>query len=157
MGGADWFKDAVIYHILIDRFAGFTSTENWDKPVFLGGNLKGITEKISYLKNLGVNTIWISPFYQTSEYHGYHITDFYKVDPHFGTENDLIELIDAVHKNNMYIIADFVPNHCSNQHPFFIDAIRNKESKYRSWFYFTDWPNKYLCFLSIGFLPKISV
>ena len=55
MSGADWFKHAIIYHILIDRFAGFPSTENWDEPIFLGGNLKGIQNKLEYLKNLGVN------------------------------------------------------------------------------------------------------
>ena len=84
MDNLDWFRDSVIYHILIDRFAGFKSTFDWDKPIFLGGNIKGIIDKLHYLKDLGINTIWISPFYQTSSYHGYHITDFYNVDPHFG-------------------------------------------------------------------------
>ena len=88
MGGTDWFKNAIIYHILIDRFAGFTSTDNWDKPMFLGGNIKGIIKKLPYLKDLGIDTIWISPFYKTSAYHGYHITDFYQVDSHFGAEKD---------------------------------------------------------------------
>ncbi|MCK4995257.1 MAG: hypothetical protein KAR55_00070 [Thermoplasmatales archaeon] len=157
MGGADWFKNAVIYHILIDRFAGFTSTENWEKPEFLGGNIKGIIEKIPYLQDLGVNTIWISPFYKSSEYHGYHITDFFQVDPHFGTVNDIKKLIETLHKNDMRIIADFVPNHCSNQHPYFKEAQTDKNSDYRNWFYFTKWPNDYLCFLSIKQLSKINL
>jgi len=157
MGGADWFKNAVIYHILIDRFAGFTSTENWEKPEFLGGNIKGITKKIPYLQDLGVNTIWISPFYKSSEYHGYHITDFFQIDPHFGTVNDIKKLIETLHKNDMRIIADFVPNHCSNQHPYFKEAQTDKNSDYRNWFYFTKWPNDYLCFLSIKQLPKINL
>lgn len=157
MGGVDWFKNAVIYHILIDRFAGFKSTENWEKPKFLGGNIKGIIQKLQYLCCLGVNTIWISPFYKTSEYHGYHITDFYRVDPHFGTTKDLKELIEIVHEYNMHIIADFVPNHCSNQHPYFQDAQRSKNSEYKNWFYFTKWPNDYLCFLSVKRLPKINL
>ena len=50
MGGVDWFKNVIIYHILIDRFAGYTSTKNWDKPIFLGGNIKGIIKKLPYLK-----------------------------------------------------------------------------------------------------------
>ena len=157
MGGVDWFKNAIIYHILIDRFAGYTAMDNWDKPVFLGGNIRGITEKLPYLQNLGVTTLWISPFYKTSTYHGYHITDFYQVDPHFGTNKDIKNLIDAVHNLDMYIIADFVPNHCSKEHPFFKEAQQNKNSKYRDWFYFTKWPNSYLCFLSIGDLPKINL
>jgi glycosidase len=157
MSSIAWFKNAVIYHILIDRFAGFKSIDNWEKPDFLGGNIKGIVEKLPYLKKLGVDTIWISPFYKTSEYHGYHITDFFQVDPHFGTTKDIIELIDKVHKKDMRIIADFVPNHCSDMHPYFIDAQKNKDSEYRKWFYFDSWPDKYLCFLSIRQLPKINL
>jgi len=157
MDGADWFKNAIIYHILIDRFAGFKSTENWDKPVFLGGNIKGIIKKLPYLQYLGVDTLWISPFYKTNEYHGYHITDFYQVDPHFGTINDIKKLIKLVHKSNMKIIADFVPNHCSNQHSYFKEAKQNKHSEYKDWFYFTSWPDEYLCFLSIKELPKIKL
>jgi len=157
MGGVYWFKNAIIYHILIDRFAGFASNENWDKPTFLGGNIKGIIEKLPYLQNLGINTLWISPFYKTNTYHGYHITDFYQVDPHYGTEEDIKRLIKAVHKYDMRIIADFVPNHCSRKHPFFQDAQHNIKSEYGQWFYFTKWPHEYLCFLSIRDLPKINL
>jgi len=157
MDGVYWFKNAIIYHILIDRFAGFNSTENWDKPTFLGGNIKGIIEKLPYLKKLGINTLWISPFYKTNTYHGYHITDFYQVDPHYGTLEDIKKLIKIVHKYDMRIIADFVPNHCSKNHPFFQDAQQNIKSKYRQWFYFTKWPNEYLSFLSIIDLPKINL
>jgi len=157
MGGVDWFKNAIIYHILIDRFAGFASTENWDKPIFLGGNINGIIEKLPYLQNLGINTLWISPFYKTNTYHGYHITDFYQVDPHYGTAEDIKKLIKTVHKYDMRIIADFVPNHCSRKHPFFQDAQHNIKSEYGQWFYFTKWPHEYLCFLSVGDLPKINL
>jgi len=153
----DWFKDAIIYHILIDRFAGFKSNENWEKPIFIGGNIKGIEEKIPYLVELGINTLWISPFYKTSEYHGYHITDFYEVDPHFGRLQDLKDIIETAHENGIKIIADFVPNHCSKIHPYFMEAKRNKDSKYKKWFYFKKWPNNYLCFLSITDLPKINL
>jgi len=157
MDGVDWFKNAIIYHILIDRFAGFASTENWDKPIFLGGNIKGIIEKLPYLQNLGINTLWISPFYKTNTYHGYHITDFYQVDPHYGTKEDIKKLIKAVHNYDIRIIADFVPNHCSRKHPFFQDALHNTKSEYRRWFYFTKWPHEYLCFLSIRELPKMNL
>ena len=157
MPETNWFKNSIIYHILIDRFAGFKNNENWDKPIFLGGTLKGITEKIPYLKNLGINTIWISPFYKTSAYHGYHITDFKEIDPHFGTKNDLKDLVNELHRNDMYIVIDFVPNHCSKHHPYFIDAQKNKNSPYYNWFYFTKWPDEYLCFLSIKDLPKLNL
>ena len=75
MTNSDWFKQAIVYHVMIDRFAGFESGE-WNKPGFLGGNLKSITEKLGYLKDLGINTLWLSPFCKTSAYHGYHVTDF---------------------------------------------------------------------------------
>jgi len=157
MTGVEWFKDSIIYHILIDRFAGIGSSENWKKPDFVGGNLKGITKNIDYLKDLGVNTIWISPFYQTSAYHGYHITDFFKVDPHFGNLKDLENLISTLHNEEMKIITDFVPNHCSKHHPFFKEAQSSKSSKYYKWFYFTNWPKDYLCFLSVRDIPKLNL
>lgn len=147
----------IIYHILIDRFAGFSTTNNWDQPIFIGGNIKGIINKIPYLRDLGVTTIWISPFYRTNAYHGYHITDFFDIDPHFGTKQDIQNLVNEVHKNDMKIITDFVPNHCSHLHPFFIDAQKSENSNYKEWFYFTDWPDKYLCFLSISDLPKLRI
>ena len=152
----DWFKHAIIYHILIDRFSN-TLPPSSDKPVFLGGTIRGIIEKIPYLKDLGIDTIWISPFYKTSAYHGYHITDFFQVDTHFGTKKDLITLIESIHQNDMHIIADFVPNHCSRHHPFFQEAQQNKKSIYRKWFYFQKWSDKYLCFLHFPDLPKINL
>ena len=157
MDGIEWFKNAIIYHIFIDRFAGFKETKDWEKPDFLGGNIKGIIQKIPYLKDLGITTIWISPFYKTSVYHGYHITDFFSVDSHFGTKKDVEMLIRAVHDNEMKIIADFVPNHCSKDHPYFKEAQSNMKSKYYDWFYFTNWPDEYLCFLSIHEIPKLNL
>lgn len=155
--GAEWFKNAVIYQILIDRFAGHTRPKEWNQPVFIGGNLRGIIDKIDYIQSLGVNTLWISPFYQTDAYHGYHITDFMKIDSRFGTLEDLLELTDKVHRRRMRIIADFVPNHCSRNHPFFKEAQSDPDSPYRQWFYFRQWPEKYLTFLSIHELPKLNL
>jgi cyclomaltodextrinase len=151
-----WFKDAIIYHILIDRFAGYKYPEKWNKPVFVGGNIKGITGKLKYLHDLGINTIWISPFYKTSAYHGYHVTDFFSTDPRFGTEKDLKDLIAKAHRSNMRIIADFVPNHCSSKHPFFLESQQNRKSKYNKWFYYLRWPDRYLCFLDFKQLPKLN-
>jgi len=157
MSTTKWFENAIIYHILIDRFAGFPSTQNWETPTFLGGTIQGITKKLPYLNNLGITTVWISPFYHTSAYHGYHITDFYQVDPRYGTLQNLKELIKKVHDYNMHLIADFVPNHCLKEHPFFRDAQQNQNSPYSDWFYFLHWPNDYKCFLSIKDIPKINL
>lgn len=153
----NWFSDAVIYQVLIDRFAGYNPKKEWNKPHFIGGNIKGIINRLSYLKNLGVNTLWISPFYKTSAYHGYHVTDFFDVDPHFGNKTDLKRLIDLIHQNDMRIIADFIPNHLSKHHPYFKEAQQDKNSEYVDWFYFTNWPDEYLCFLSVKELPKLNL
>jgi glycosidase len=152
----EWFRNAVIYQILIDRFAG-CRTDGWDEPQFLGGTIRGIAGKLDYIKDLGANTIWISPFYKTDQYHGYHVTDFYQVEPRFGNVEDLKELIESVHKAGMRIIADFVPNHVSDQHPYFLDARERVDSPYSDWFYFNNWPDDYLCFLSVRSLPKLNL
>ncbi len=150
-------NELVVYHIFIDRFAGFASVKNWQSGEYLGGNLKGITQKLPYLKDLGINTLWISPFCKSGVYHGYSVTDFYDVDPHFGTIEDLKKLIDAAHAMSMKIIGDFVPNHCSSKHPYFIDAISKPDSPYRNWFIFEHWPDTYLSFLSFTSLPKLNL
>jgi glycosidase len=151
----DWFNKAVIYHIFIDRFNGCKT--NINTLDFLGGNLKGVISKLDYIQNLGINVMWLSPFYKTTHYHGYHITDFKSIDPRFGSKSELLELIYEAKKRGLRIIADFVPNHCSDQHPFFKDALKNKDSKYKDWFIFKKWPNKYLCFLDVKELPKLNL
>jgi len=152
-----WLDNAVIYQIFIDRFAGFKNTSNWRKPVFVGGNIRGIIDKIPYIKKLGANAIWISPFNTGVAYHGYHITDFFGVDNHFGSENDIKDLIKLAHDQSIKVICDFAPNHCSNQHPFFLDAIKNQDSKYNNWFIFDSWPSDYRCFKTYKELPKINL
>jgi len=152
----NWLSEAYIYHVLIDRFYGQTISEP-EKPHFAGGTIAGIIEKIDYIKNLGVNCIWISPFYKGISYHGYHITDFYSVDEHFGTIEDIEKLVEVVHQNGMKIIVDLVPNHCSIEHPFFIEAKTNKKSKYRKWFCFNESTGEYLSFLGFKELAKINL
>lgn len=156
VAGTDWFKDAVIYHVLIDRFAGLKS-QDWQRPAFLGGNLAALAEKIPYLQELGVEVLWLSPFCRTSAYHGYHVTDFYEVEPRFGTTCDLKALIEEAHGAGIRVIADFVPNHCSRLHPFFLEAQRDEGSPYAGWFTFRRRPDRYLCFLDAGELPKLNL
>jgi glycosidase len=151
----EWFRKAVIYQILIDRFSGAKASSN--KPVFLGGNIKGITKRLDYLAGLGVNTIWLSPFWSTNEYHGYHILDYENVDTHFGSPDDLKHLINEAHAKSLRVITDFVPNHCSARHPFFLEASRNRNSRYYNWFYFKKWPDEYLCFLDVKDLAKLNL
>ncbi|RPJ06255.1 MAG: hypothetical protein EHM28_10415 [Spirochaetaceae bacterium] len=168
-----WFEHAIIYHILIDRFAGFATLQDSgtarnaelpdpDKPVFCGGNLRGIIEKLQYIKDLGTDAIMLSPFNATTEYHGYHITDYFSVEPGFGTIEDLRELTSHAHAMGLRVIADFVPNHCSKEHPFFRAAQGAGEgtgigADYRDWFFFTRWPDRYRAFFDFMDLPKINL
>jgi len=123
----------------------------------MGGNLTGVSDRLSYLKDLGINTIWLSPVYKNTAYHGYHITDFYSTDKRFGTEQELTELIRKAHYLNIRVLLDFVPNHCSWKHPFFVKALRDRKSPYRKWFYFNNFNNRYACFLHFHDLPKINL
>jgi glycosidase len=151
----NWFDRAVIYQVFLDRFNGFKSTSN--VPGFAGGTLNGVTQRLDYLKDLGINVIWLSPFYETASYHGYHITDFEKVDPRFGNEDDLRDLIFKAKKMGFKVIADFVPNHCSVHHPFFRQAIAHQKSPYRKWFIFENWPGTYRSFFDFKELPKLNL
>ena len=99
-----------IYHIMIDRL--YPTNANFKEREFNGGNIRGVIEKLDYIQALGMKGIMLTPFYQTKRYHGYHITDYDKVDPHFGTWNNVELLVQEVHKRKMIIVADFVPNHC---------------------------------------------
>lgn len=151
---SNWVDNALIYHILVDRFTGDVRLKNENK--FLGGTINGITARLDYIKNLGYNTLWLSPICASKNYHGYHITDFKQVDEHFGTLDDVRRLIDRVHQYGMHIITDFVPNHCADTHPFFLDAKNNVDSVYRDWFYFNE-DNSYRCFLNYDELPKLNL
>lgn len=150
----NWIDKALIYHILVDRFTGDIHLKNENK--FLGGTINGITDRLDYIRELGYNTIWLSPICESKNYHGYHITDFKKVDKHFGTLDDVKTLIERVHQNGMHIITDFVPNHCADTHPYFLDAKNNKQSIYRHWFYFNE-DNSYKCFMNYDELPKLNL
>lgn len=151
-----WFKDSIIYQIVVDRFAGIRPNSKPLSPEYCGGNIRGVIDKLNYFKILGVNTLLLSPINEGVAYHGYHVTDYYSIDSRFGTQEDLDELIEKAHENGIKIILDFVANHCSNRHPFFIKAKTNKKSRYRDWFYFNK-ENEYLSFLDVKELPKFNL
>lgn len=156
-----WLKDASIYNLMIDRFARGNGEEwlNTDatKPVFCGGDLNGVINKLDYLQDLGINTILLTPFHRTSAYHGYHILDLFSVDERFGDLETIKRLIHEVHKRGMHVLMDFVMGHISSQHPYFIDARAHPDSRYRNWFLFEDWPDKYQSFLNYYELPKLNL
>ncbi len=155
-----WSRDAIIYQIFVDRFYSaspdFPRIEN--KPSFKGnGTLQGITEKLDYLANLGVNCVWLTPIFSSPSYHGYDATSFFDIDPRFGTKEDFKELLDQVHAHGMRLLMDFVPNHWSNEHPSFIEATKDKNSQYVKWYTFEQWPNEYKTFFGVRNLPQINL
>lgn len=91
------------------------------------GDLRGIIEKLDYLKNLGVDIIWISPIYKSPFVdQGYDIFDYYALDDAFGSMEDMEELLREAKKREMYIVMDLVVNHCSNQHEWFQKALKDR-------------------------------
>ena len=117
-----WWKEAVGYQIYPRTF--------YDANGDGIGDLKGITLKLDYLKALGVDLLWIGPFFKSPmDDNGYDVSDYYAVDPIFGTLDDARELIQEAHQRGLRIILDLVLNHTSDEHPGFIEARRNHESE----------------------------
>ena len=103
------------------------------------GDLQGIISKLDYLKDLGVDILWISPIYPSPfADQGYDISDYYNIDPAFGTLEDMDELIREAHKRQMYILMDLVVNHCSDEHEWFEKACADPYGEYGNFFYIED-------------------
>lgn len=100
------------------------------------GDLNGVTAKLDYLKELGVSGIWLMPINASPSYHGYDTTDYYAVNPEYGTLDDLQKLLDEAHKRDIKVIMDLVVNHSSKEHPWFKEALKDENSPYRSWYTF---------------------
>ncbi len=155
---ASWFDDIRIYHLLIDRFNGGWQVPPKSENVFCGGNLRGVIEKLDYIKNLGFNAIMLSPIFKSANYHGYHTLNFDEVDPHFGSWDDYQLLLDTAHAKGLRIICDFVPNHCWYQAPLFEASLLKNGGKHRDWFFFkSDNSDEFVSFLGFGDLPKFNL
>lgn len=174
----EWAKDAVIYNIFPDSFATsnrYISNVATEKEFAglttrgkLGGTIRGITENVEYLKELGVNAIYINPIFAAGEYHKYDLIDYYHVDPCFGTNEEFKELVQVFHREGIRVIIDGVFNHCGWMFFAFEDVVQNGEnSKYKDWFYGLqfpvirpdDWetyPN-YECFGYERLMPKLNM
>ena len=104
------------------------------------GDLQGIISKLDYLKELGVDIIWLSPIYCSPlADQGYDISDYYNIDPRFGTMEDMDQLLAEAKKRDMYIVMDLVVNHCSDEHEWFQKACEDPDGKYGKYFYIEDW------------------
>jgi alpha-glucosidase len=131
-----WWRDGVIYQIYPRSFAD----GNGDGL----GDLPGITNRLDYLQELGVDAIWLSPFYPTSDKDfGYDIRDYQAVDPRFGTLEDFDNLVKGAHTRGMRVVLDMVLNHTSDQHPWFQEARRSPDNPRRDWYLWRDQPNNW--------------
>ena len=122
-----WHKNAIVYTIDLESFAD----GNQDGV----GDFLGLAGKLDYLAGLNINCIWLQPFFPSPRRdHGYDISDYYAIDPRYGTLGDFIEFSQAARDRGIRIIADLVVNHTSIDHPWFQEARRDKNSKYRNWY-----------------------
>ena len=106
------------------------------------GDIEGIINKLDYLKDLGIDILWISPMYHSPMVdNGYDISDYYAIDPMFGTMEDMKRLIDEAKKRDMYLLMDLVVNHCSSQHEWFQKAMADPDGEYGTYFYIKEGKN----------------
>lgn len=126
-----WWKEAVFYQIYPRSFC--------DSDHDGIGDLRGIIEKLDYLKDLGVDAVWLSPIYDSPlDDNGYDIRDYHKILPQFGTMEDFDELLEGIHARGMKLIMDLVVNHTSDEHEWFRQALKDPSSKYRNYYFFED-------------------
>ncbi|HWW75945.1 MAG TPA: alpha-amylase family glycosyl hydrolase, partial [Pyrinomonadaceae bacterium] len=126
-----WWKRAVFYEIYPRSFQ--------DSDGDGVGDLNGITSRLEYLARLGVDAVWITPFYPSPQVDfGYDVSDYESVDPQFGTLADFDRLVKEAHRRKIKVVIDFVLNHTSDQHPFFKESRASKTNPKRDWYIWRD-------------------
>ncbi|MFC5469577.1 alpha-amylase family glycosyl hydrolase [Cohnella suwonensis] len=98
------------------------------------GDLNGVTSKLDYLEELGVDGLWLMPIQPSPSYHGYDVTDYYGIDPDYGTLDDYKKLLKEAHKRGISVLMDLVVNHSSVEHPWFVDAAMGQDAEHRDWY-----------------------
>lgn len=169
----EWARNKVVYQIFPSRFASDQDIpeEIWyQAPIGhradLKGSLRGVINHLDYIKEMGMDIIYMTPIFSSDSSHKYNIDDYYNIDPSFGTKEDLKELVDKAHKLGMYVILDGVFNHTAVDFFAFKD-IREKEeqSGYLNWYYLKDFPlviewgkkPNYKTFSYAAFMPKLNL
>ena len=175
MEEVDWMKEAVFYQIFVDRFymgdkdkdTSYINCHWGDIPTpfsFAGGDLRGITEKLDYIMSFGCNALYLTPVFCSISNHKYDISDYYAIDPEFGTAQDLKTLVEEAHRRGMHVVLDAVFNHCSDRMMQFQDVIaKGRESKYYDWFFIhgdrverNEHGYNYETFASCDYMPKLN-
>lgn len=183
-----WLKGGILYQIMVDRFniggdrlktkSDVVYRDDWGgvpeyRPTadgkilnndFFGGNLKGITKKLGYLKSLGITCIYLNPIFEAHSNHKYDTGNYRKVDPDFGTTEDLRELIKKAGKKGMRIMLDGVFSHTGDDSIYFnkygrydsVGAYQSPDSPYADFYRFKNWPNEYDCWWNIAILPNTA-
>ncbi len=136
MSADDWYKDAIFYELHVRAF----QDSNGDGI----GDFPGLTERLDYVRDLGVNCIWLLPMYPSPlRDDGYDIADYRNIHPDYGTLDDFQHFLDAAHARGLRVITDLVMNHTSDQHPWFQEARRSPESPYRDYYVWSDTDQRY--------------
>ena len=131
----DWHK-SVVYQIYPKSFNSYYNKET--------GDIKGVTEKLDYLKELGVDYIWLTPIYESPQNdNGYDVSDYYSIDPSYGTMEEFEELLEEAKARNIEIMLDIVVNHSSTEHKWFKEAKEDKNSPYRNYYIWRDEKNNW--------------
>ncbi len=178
-----WTRDAVSYQIFPDRFADGDPMTNvrtgeyacygrevvarpWGAPPstargmggveFYGGDLAGIVQRLDYLVDLGVSTLYLTPIFVSPSNHKYDVEDYLHVDPHFGGDAALVALRQALDARGMRLLLDIVPNHCSVTHPWFRAAQTDPHAPTAEFFTFHQRPDGYATWLGVKSLPKLN-
>ena len=131
-----WYKDAVMYQLHVRTFC--------DSNADGIGDFRGLTSKLDYLQELGINAIWVLPFYPSPlRDDGYDIADYISVHPSYGTLQDFKDFLAAAHNRRIRVITEMVVNHTSDQHPWFQEARSSRENPKRDWYVWSDTDNRY--------------
>lgn len=128
---SQWWKEAVVYQIYPRSF--------YDSNGDGFGDLQGVIQKLDYIKSLGADVIWLCPVFDSpQDDNGYDISDYRSIYEKFGTNDDMFQLIDEVHKRGMKIIMDLVVNHTSDEHAWFAESRKSKDNPYRDYYFWKD-------------------
>jgi len=171
-----WLQDAIFYQIFPDRFANGDpgnkppNAQRWGAiPThhgWQGGDLRGIVRRFDYLLELGINALYLNPIFQSPSNHGYHTTDYFKINPRFGDLRDFQALLELAHRNNLRVVIDGVFNHTGRGFFAFNDILENGEhSPYKDWYHIRSFPvdayspgeaHHYLAWWNIKGVPKLN-